>query len=411
MAMRDLIKIEDIVIPNPKISISKGAVVDYIPMEEISPNNRYVFSKQKRKYNGGAKFENEDIIFARITPCLQNRKISQYISDSKNPASGSTEYFVFRSIPNVSDNAYIYYLLKSDLVVETAINSMKGASGRQRAEIKPILDLQMNIPKYSEQVAIGKFLSAYDNLIENNNRRIAILEEMAQRLYREWFVHFRFPGHESVNMVESELGSIPENWSIANFYEIADILGGGTPSKVKPEYWINGDIPLFSPRDAFGQIYIQDTEMHISKLGLEKCNSKLYPADTVIITARGTVGKIALLSIDMAINQSCYALIGKHVGQRFLYYHLKNAINQIKKIANGTAFDTIITDTFRSIICLLPTDDITGLFENKAKTLFDNILSLQMKNTNLRKTRDLLLPPLISGNIDVSDLPIPTEED
>ena len=204
--MHDFIKIEDIVIPNPKISISKGTVVDYIPMEELSPNNRYVFSKQRRKYNGGAKFENGDVVFARITPCLQNRKISQYISDFKNPASGSTEYFVFRSIPNVSDSAYIYYLLKSDLVVETAINSMKGASGRQRAEIKPILDLQMNIPKYSEQVAIGKILSAYDNLIESNNRRIAILEEMAQRLYREWFVHFRFPGHESVNMVESELG-------------------------------------------------------------------------------------------------------------------------------------------------------------------------------------------------------------
>src|SRR5205823_3554663 len=126
----------------------------------------------------------------------------------------------------------------------------------------------------STQRRIATILSAYDDLIENNTRRIKILEEMAQMLYREWFVNFRFPGHENVEMVESELGLIPEGWPLVGFNKIAYILSGGTPKTSEPSYW-GGTIPFFGPTDAPDNFYVIETTKHITPVGLSKCNSDL----------------------------------------------------------------------------------------------------------------------------------------
>ncbi len=124
---------------------------------------------------------------------------------------------------------------------------------------------------------------------------------MVQRIYQEWFVHFRFPGHEKVGMVESELGPIPPGWEIVNFTELADVLSGGTPKTTVPEFW-NGNIPFFAPKDAPTSFYATETEKTITEAGLNRCNSKLYSKDTVFITARGTVGKVLMPAVDMAMN-------------------------------------------------------------------------------------------------------------
>jgi type I restriction enzyme S subunit len=136
-------------------------------------------------------------------------------------------------------------------------------------------------------------------------------------IYREWFANFRFPGHEKVRMVESELGPIPERWPVVGFDEISDILSGGTPKTTEPIYW-NGPIPFFGPTDAPDSFWVVSTTRSITELGLSKCNSKLYPAETVFITARGTVGKVALPASSMAMNQSCYALRGKRPARAVL---------------------------------------------------------------------------------------------
>jgi type I restriction enzyme S subunit len=261
--------------------------------------------------------------------------------------------------------------------------------------------LEIELPELASQRRIASILSAYDDLIENNTRRINILEDMAQMLYREWFVNFRFPGHEKVRMVESELGPIPEGWPVVGFDEISDILSGGTPKTTEPSYW-NGPIPFFGPTDAPDNFYVIGTTKSITELGLSKCNSKLYPAETVFITARGTVGKVALPASSMAMNQSCYALRGKRgINQLALFLITKDCARQLKQKSHGAVFDTITIETFQKLRIVRPTDTLLSMLESAARPLFGLVLNLLRRNATLRTTRDFLLPKLISGEVPV----------
>lgn len=403
MEMSNVKRIGDILLPNPKVAIKKGDFVNYIPMEEVSPNNRYVAANQKRKYNGGARFEHNDVIFARITPCLQNRKIGQYISEIPSPACGSTEYLVFRSIPNVSDSSYLYYLLKSDLVVETAINSMKGASGRQRAEIQSILDLKIEVPDYKDQIEIGKMLTFYDNLIENNNRRIAILEEMAQRLYCEWFVHFRFQGHEDVKMVESELGLIPEGWRCDSLFEVADVQYGYAfkSNLFNDDKCLN---PVVRIRDILGN--------ETNTFSPETPDDK-YVIDNgdVLIGMDGIFHMNQWSGGHAYLNQRVVRVKSKQMSNFQLYYALQPIIKNLETIISGTTV-VHLSDADLKKIKIPVADEKVQIQSNKLfQSLLNQKLNLLKKNTNLRKTRDHLLPHLIFGDIDVSNLLIKMKED
>jgi type I restriction enzyme S subunit len=224
---------------------------------------------------------------------------------------------------------------------------------------------------------------------------------MARALYREWFVHFRFPGHESVPRVPSALGEIPQGWEVKPFTAVADVLSGGTPKTDVSEYW-NGNIPFFTPRDAPDCFYVQDTDKHVSEFGLSRCSSALYPPDTVFITARGTVGKVAIPSVPMAMNQSCYALRGKvGIPQRFLFLMTLQQVDYLKTNTGGATFDTIVVDTLRRMEIVLPAADIVSHFAERVDAVFKQVNTLQRQIQNLRRTRDLLLPRLLSGQIEV----------
>ena len=172
---------------------------------------------------------------------------------------------------------------------------------------------------------MGAILSAYDELIENNLKRIKLLEEKAQQTYEEWFVRMRFPGHESTP-IDPATG-LPEGWAKCSYFDVLDIMSGGTPKTSVADYW-GGEIPFFTPKDAEPSVYIRDTQKSITRQGLEKCNSQLYPKGTVFITARGTVGKVNMASRDMAMNQSCYALRGKeNLSSAFVYYSIKTSVD------------------------------------------------------------------------------------
>ena len=206
--------------------------------------------------------------------------------------------------------------------------------------------------------------------------------------------------------MESELGLIPEGWDIISFGEIADILSGGTPKTTESSYW-GGNIPFFSPKEATDFFYVSSTESFINELGLSKCNSRLFPKNTVFITARGTVGKVVMPSIDMAMNQSCYALIGqKGITQFFLFLLTRQSSEYFKKNTGGATFSTIVIDTFIRYKICKPPNEIINRFTVIIEPFFTTIEGLLNINLNLRKTRDLLLPRLISGELDVSDLHI-----
>ena len=263
-------------------------------------------------------------------------------------------------------------------------------------------NLNIPYPPLSIQKKIASVLSAYDDLIENNKRRIVLLEKMAEEIYREWFVRMRFPGRECAKFVKG----VPSNWKDLSSIEVFDILSGGTPKTDVTTYW-DGDIPFFTPKDAKDNFYVLNTEKYITGTGLSKCNSRLYKKNTIFITARGTVGKIVLSQRDMAMNQSCYALLPKSNDKIYFYFlALKNAITYIKGISKSGVFDNIIVDTFKVIPISLPEINLIANFNSNVDPLFEEMANLIGKNEILRSLRNKLLFRLISGKVSIEDLDI-----
>lgn len=255
-------------------------------------------------------------------------------------------------------------------------------------------------PAKESQKKIAAILSAYDDLIENNKRRITLLEKMAEEIYREWFVRFRFPGHDKVKFEKG----VPTGWDLKPSIEVFDVLSGGTPKTDVATFW-DGEVPFFTPKDAKDSIYVLDTEKKITEKGLSACNSRLYGKDTIFITARGTVGKIVLSYRDMAMNQSCYALLPKSEDDiYFFFYAMKNAISYVKGVSKSGVFDNIIVDTFKSIPLLIPDGKLLIRFNDEIGPLVKNIGILLEAIEVLRETQNMLLPRLISGKLSVENL-------
>lgn len=306
----------------------------------------------------------------------------------------------FIADPQKADVRFIKYYIDT---LKLEMQSISRGTTQDNLSLDKLLTIDFNIPPIPLQHRIADILSTYDDLIENCQQRVKILEDMARNLYREWFVRFHFPGHEQVKMVSSSLGEIPEGWEVKAFTEIADVLSGGTPKTIINKYW-NGSIPFFTPRDAPADFYIIDTEKHITELGLSSCASELYPADTIFITARGTVGKVALPAIPMAMNQSCYALRGKNgLTQRYLFLLTLQQVDYLRTNTGGATFDTIVVDTFRRMQIVKPPINLIVNFTQHIDAMFEQVNLLQHKIQTLRRTRDLLLPRLMSGEIDIKE--------
>jgi len=179
------------------------------------------------------------------------------------------------------------------------------------------------------------------------------------------------------------------------------VLSGGTPKTSVPNYW-DGEIPFYTPKDATNGVWVTDCERRVTEEGLKNCNSKLYPKETVFISARGTVGKLNMAQKPMVMSQSCYALVGKdHLSQSFVYVAMQVAVDSLRQQAVGAVFDAIVVDTFKRINLLIPPLMMIGLFDDIALPILGQVENLTLQNQKLRTARDLLLPRLMSGEIAV----------
>lgn len=291
---------------------------------------------------------------------------------------------------------YIYFLMRTHQYQRSIANTSTGATVHHTSPSK-ICDYQFYAPSYEKQRRIAEFLFVYEKLTENNQKQIKLLEEAAQRLYKEWFVDLRFPGHETTPIVDG----VPEGWEVCKFSEIASIMSGGTPKTEVKEYY-EGDIPFYTPKDSDGSFFAFDTITHISEAGLEHCNSQYYPEGTVIITARGTVGKTTILAVPMAMNQSCYALKCDELNSPYyLFFSLNKEVDSLKTMANGGVFNTIIVKTFDSISLTIPTQKVLSAFNAVVSSIMQQIKAKMKQNIHLAEARDRLLPKLMSGEIEV----------
>ncbi len=404
------VRLEEVIDINPRTTLKRGALAKKVAMEHVKEFTRKIDGFEISDFKSGSKFKNNDTLFARITPCLENGKTAFVdVLDDSEVAFGSTEFFVLRAKKDRSDPKYIYYLSISEEFRNTAIQSMTGTSGRQRAQRESLLEYEINLPSLKEQKEIGETLSLLDEKIELNNSIISNLEELAQTLFKHWFVDFEFPNENGEpykssggKMVESELGMIPNIFRVETLSNSVRFLSGGTPKTKVEEYW-NGDIPFFTPKDTTGNIFVSSTEKSITKLGLENCNSKLYPKDTLFITARGTVGKLNLTNKSMAMNQSCFALRHKDDYQYYLYYLTKTLLREIKQGATGAVFNAINLRDLNTLRIISPTENLIVQYEHFILSTFQILSEKQKENEVLTELRDTLLPRLLSGEIELPE--------
>ena len=369
-------KLADIAEFNPKETIKKGTVAKKIAMDKLRPFCRDIPEYELAPFTGGAKFRNGDTIMARITPCLENGKTAKVnVLETGEVGFGSTEFLVFRANKNITDEDYLYYLVCSPIVRDIAIKSMIGSSGRQRVQTDVVQNIEIDLPSLGNQKRIGNLLRSLDDKIELNNKINANLEQQAQAVFTAWFAEAK---------------------PSVSFVSLVRVLGGGTPRTSVAEFW-EGEIPFFTPKDVYG-VYTLETEKSLTDDGLAHCNSCLFPINTVFVTARGTVGKLTLAGRPMAMNQSCYALLGQEgYGQYFIYHLTQRVITHLKHKANGAVFDAIVTRDFESefVPDIKPSE--AANFELKVKPLYEAILHNYEENCRLSALRDMLLQRLLSG--------------
>ena len=214
------VKFLDYIELNPKVSIAKGEVCPFIEMANVDCNMRQPRCFEYKPFTSGVKFQTYDTVIARIEPCLQNGK--GFLFTKQGVGFGSTEYLVFRAKPSKTIPLFVYYFMRTHKIKTLMCNSMSGATGRQRVNNDVFLNLEVDIPSYDEQQRIATILSRYDSLIENYQKQIKLLEESAQRLYKEWFIDLRFPGHENTKIVDG----VPEGWEKKKLVDMVDVQYG-----------------------------------------------------------------------------------------------------------------------------------------------------------------------------------------
>jgi len=316
----------------------------------------------------------------------------------------------FKSIvPNKNtDYLFLYYLLKYN---KDKIEGMGSGTTFKEVSGATMKNIEVNVPQdKEEQIRIGKILSSLDDKIEQNTRMNKVLEEIARALFHRWFVAFEFPNAEGKpyksaggKMVESEMGSVPEGWETNTLDNVVDIIGGGTPKTSTSEYW-NGTIPWFSVIDApnDGDIFVIDTEKHITQLGIENSSTRLLPVGTTIISARGTVGKCAVVGIPMTMNQSCYGIRGKKEGvDYFVYFTIRGMVSELQSKGHGSVFNTITRDTINTQKIVVPDVSVMKKYNDHVTPLLQKIQTNLTENRHLSELRDGLLPKLMSGDIEV----------
>lgn len=362
---------------NPKVVLKKGDLYPFVDMASVDSITRIPISIELKQYTSGVKFQELDTVFARIEPCLQNGK--RFLFKDFSSGFGSTEFLVFRAIKNKTTPLFVYYYMQTHRIKNIMINSMTGATGRQRVNNDVFNHLTVKIPSLSIQNRIAEILSRYDSLIENYQKQIKLLEESAQRLYKEWFVDLRFPGYENTKIVDG----VPEGWEKKCLGELVCFKRGKTITKKEI---IEGNIPVVAG-------------------GTEPayyCNKSNTGNRVITISASGANAGYTRMYFEEIWASDCSFIDCSMTNCfHFIYCYLianKIAIDNLQK---GAAQPHVYPKDINALTLCCPHNDILDSFESKISYYFDLISSLQIQIHKLIEARDRLLPKLMSGEIEV----------
>lgn len=308
------------------------------------------------------------------------------------------------------DARFLTYYLSTQKIQNWIVSQAVGAT-MPNLNTGILSSIPFHGPEKAEQERVANVLSAIEEKIELNNRINAELEAMAKTLYDYWFVQFDFPDANGKpyktsggKMVYNPTlkREIPEGWEAKNVLSVANLLGGGTPTKTKTEYW-NGTIPFFTPSDSDKNVFSVATEDYITNEGLKKSSTRLFERHTVFITARGSVGRLALNAVPMAMNQSCYALKAKNgISYTFLFFLTKELIHHLEVKASGSVFNSIVSNDIEFTNLALPKErSLIEKFAAIAEPAFEKIEVATKESKQLSALRDWLLPMLMNGQVTV----------
>lgn len=307
-------------------------------------------------------------------------------------------------LKNISENAeFLSYYIKSALF-QSVLKSIVVGSAIPTLSQKNLANLKINVPKeVDDQRRIASILSSLDRKIELNNKINADLEEMAQAIFKNWFVDFE--PFKDGKFVDSELGMIPEGWKVGRLDEIADVVGGSTPSKAKPEYYTQKGIAWLTPKDLSNHpaVYSSRGEIDITEEGYNSTSTKLMPKGTVLFTSRAPIGYISIAQNDICTNQGFKSLVPKEAGTCFLYCFLKYVTPEIENKSTGSTFKEASGSLMKSLQVIMPEQKVFEDFETIVSPLFARIESLEKENSRLSLLRDTLLPRLMSGELEVPE--------
>ena len=367
-------RLSEIAYINPRESLGKGVVAKKVPMDKLQPFCRDVPGFVLEEYKGGTKFRNGDTIMARITPCLENGKIAKVsvLSDGE-VGFGSTEYIVFRAIDGVSDADFLYYLICSPLVRNPAIKSMVGSSGRQRVQTDVVASLNIELPPIEEQRKIGGLLKALDDKIELNNAINNNLEQQAQAIYKAWFVDFSAFG-----------GTAPNDWQTYHLVDFLPVITGKKNANVSSN---QGKYPFFS----CSQDYTWTDDYS-------------FDGSAILVAGNGDFN-VKFYSGKFEAYQRTYVLIPyepKYTA--WLFYAVQYHLSSITSAARGSVIKFITKGNLEDFEFVAPKVPLSLPIIYNLDTINRKIAANREENLRLGTLRDTLLPKLMSGELDVSDI-------
>ena len=359
-----------------------------------------------------------DLLFARRSLVAEGAGKCSVVLDVSEPTTFESSIIRARPDRKKADSLFLYYYFNSPsgLHALDTIRRQVAVAGITGSDLA-----QLEIPHtpLPEQRAIAHILGTLDDKIELNRRMNQTLGEMARAIFQDWFVDFgsvraKLEGREPYlppelwdlfpdRLVDSELGEVPEGWGVGVLNDSIEILSGGTPKTSVSAYW-DGDVPWYTAKDAptLSDIFALNTERSITQAGIDNSSTKVLPARTTVITARGTVGRLACLGIPMAMNQTCYGIRGAEgYSDFFTYWSVRNTVSELQARTHGTIFDTITRETFKIAETVLVPTNAARAFESVVNPTMQRILMNLNESISLTAQRDTLLPKLVSGAIKI----------
>jgi type I restriction enzyme S subunit len=355
-------------------------------------------TSSNRKINESKLITNDDILINSTGKGTLGR--SCIVKNLHEKATVDTHVTIVRLKEEKSAPNFIAYQLN---LKENEIESLgKGATNQTELSAKDLERIIIKLPPLPTQQKIASILGAYDDLIENNLKRIQLLEEAAQNLYKEWFVNFKFPNHET-HPIDKETG-LPEGWEKKKFDEVSEISGGGTPSTKISSYWENGDIIWFSPTDLTKSesFVLTNSKKKITEIGLKKSSAKLLKPKTILLSSRATIGLLGMINKKSTTNQGFINIDPlNNLYRYYILFNLKIRKPELESFASGATFKEISKKSFKSLDILIPNEKLLESYNSYCERTFNSIENLLHNLKALKEARDLLLPRLMNQDLDV----------